>query len=209
MKYLFAALALAVVLAVGWMLLGPVSNPQVPVIGIAPQQPALPPLADGPPRIPAGEMEPEMPPELASIPLDPDAIASLRGARVFGDPRTPPIERSPPREQATAEELADPEKYAEFEGRAERKLKRSYVIESEKYVAQLRDDVERGKAIGIPPDEIAKVEQKIRGIEEMRARLLAEDPQLLDASSPAPPKPEVVDMNPPRPVITVTPDDGN
>lgn len=201
MKYLFAALTLAVLLLVAWMLVRPAAPLPVADIGAA-AAPATPLPAEGPPKIPAGPQEPEMPPELASIPLDPDAIASLRGARVFGDPRTPPIERSPPQEQATPDEIADPEKYASFEMRQERKVKRTYVIESEKFVAQLQDDIQRGKAMGIPPDEIAKVEQKIKGIQEMRARLLAEDPELLDTSSPPPPK-APVDLHPPRPVITV------
>lgn len=119
--------------------------------------------------------------------LDPDAIASLRGAREFGDPRTPPIGRSEPGEQATPEELADPQKYAEFEARQERKIKRAYVVEAAKYVAQLRADIERGKAMGIPADEIAKVEEKARRIEAMRASLLAADPALLDGGQPAAP----------------------
>lgn len=202
MKYLFAVLTLIVVLLIGWKLSRPADPVAVPVVA-APDSPASPAATAEPVRIPAGEQTPEMPPELADIPLDPDAIASLRGARIMGDPRTPPIERSPPREEATAEELADPDKYADFEGRAERKVKRTYVIESEKFIAQLRDDIERGKSIGIPEEEIAKVRQKIKGIEQMRAQLLAEDPQLLDPSSPPPPPKTQVDMHPPRPVITV------
>ena len=108
--------------------------------------------------------------------------AAVRGAREFGDPRTPPIGRSEPREQATPEELADPEKYAEFEARQDRKLKRAYVVEAERYVAQLRSDIEKGRALGIPADEIAKVEEKVRRIEAMRAELLAADPALLDGA---------------------------
>lgn len=201
MKYLFAALTLIVVLLIGWRMSRPADPVAVPVVA-APELPASSPSAE-PVRIPAGEQAPDMPPELADIPLDPDAIASLRGARIMGDPRTPPIERSPPREEATAEELADPDKYADFEGRQERKVKRTYVIESEKFIAQLRDDIERGKSIGIPEEEIAKVRQKIKGIEQMRAQLLAEDPQLLDPTSQPPPPKTQVDMHPPRPVITV------
>ncbi|MFZ5723295.1 MAG: hypothetical protein ACOY33_06505 [Pseudomonadota bacterium] len=188
MKYLFATLGALVLLLLLWLALRPpgtveLALPETPStetyegLGPAPAPVPVPASPDG---------EPELPPELADIPLDPDAIASLRGGRVFGDPRTPPIERSAPREEPTVDELADPERYAEYEARQERKIKRAYVIEAEKYAKQLREDIEKGKAMGIPADEIAKVREKVRRIEEMRAKLLADDPQLLDPSSPVP-----------------------
>lgn len=183
MKALFILLGLLAILLVGYAVWRPVAGPAV-----AP----LPPLAEQLPAAhrdfftPAAQPPPEDP-ELADIPLDEEAIASLRGGRMFGDPRTPPIERSAPQERASAEELADPAKYAEFEGRQERKLKRAYVIEAEKYIAQLHADLARGRAGGIPPDEIAKVEKKVKGIEEMRAKLLREDPGLLDGADTATP----------------------
>lgn len=177
MKYLFIALVVVALLLLAWVAWRPADAP-API--------ALPELAGAPPAAPAtpaytiqaGPGDPG--PALEDIPLDEGAIASLRAGIEYGDPRTPPIERSPAGEMASAEELADPAKYAEYESRQEKKLKRAYVIEAEKYVAQLRSDVERGKAGGIPPDEIAKVERKIKGIEEMRAKLLRDDPTLLD-----------------------------
>lgn len=186
MKYLFAAITLVIVLLVGWAVLRPATT--VPVMAV-PESAAgngAQVSMGGPMHVPARADDEEVDKSLDDIALDPEAIASLRGAREFGDPRTPPIGRSPPREQATPEELADPEKYVEFEARQERKLKRSYVIEAEKYTQQLRDDIERGKSIGIPPEEIAKVREKVRRIEAMRAQLLAEDPALLDVNSPTP-----------------------
>jgi hypothetical protein len=47
----------------------------------------------------------------------------------------------------------------------------------------LRSDVEKGRAMGIPPDEIAKVEKKIDGIAKMREQLLKDDPTLLSGSA--------------------------
>lgn len=179
-KVLFALLATVVVALLLWVALRPV--PPASYTLPAPPLPEdggsdwfSPPPGAG--ATTAGSTEtPEEPYD--EFDLDPAAIASLRGGREFGDPRTPPIGRDAPREQATPEELADPEKYAEFEARQERKIKRAYVIEAEKYVAQLRDDIAKGKTMGIPPEEIAKVEEKVRRIEEMRAKLLAADPGL-------------------------------
>lgn len=195
MKYLFAIIGGLVVLLLLWLFLRPADS--VTFTLPADDMPAYEGMdptrshTGGMMPLP-GEDEAEMPSEFDGIALDQDAINSLRGAREFGDPRTPPIGRSAPPEQATEEELADPEKYAEFEARQERKVKRAYVIEAEKYTQQLREDIEKGKAMGIPPDEIAKVQEKVRRIEAMRAKLLAEDPGLLDPGSPLPPRRETV-----------------
>lgn len=182
MKYLFAALGLVVVALLVWLLLRPAAAPEPVVLGPPPYDDVVDDAAAVTGMVPAGTATaaPEAGPE--EIVLDPGAVASLRGARELGfDPRTPPIGRDAPREEPTAEELADPDKYAEFESRQERKIKRAYVIEAEKYVRQLRADIEKGKAMGITPEEIAKVEEKARRIEEMRAKLLADDPGLLTA----------------------------
>lgn len=179
MKKLFIALGILVLALLAYLAFRPAPSASVALPAFSDEEPA----ADGAPGpTPLPETPGEavaMPDEFADIPLDPEAIASLRGGRVFGDPRTPPIERSAPQEQATAEELADPEKYAEYEARQEKKLKRAYVVEAEKYITQLREDIAKGKAMGIPPDEIAKVEKKVKGIEEMRAKLLKDDPTLV------------------------------
>lgn len=185
-RHLLIAIALLVLALLAWAALRPVvaptgSPPAGAEANLSPEE--IRGLSPGNAPVAGGDSAADFDP--AS--LDPDAIASLRGAREFGDPRTPPIGRSEPREQATPEELADPQKYAEFEARQERKLKRAYVIEAERYVAQLRDDIARGKAMGIPADEIAKVEEKARRIEAMRAELLAADPALLDGGQPPPP----------------------
>lgn len=182
MKYVIAGIVLVVAALLAWTLARTVDMPGIHVPGTGPA------AADGM-SSPAGTgyAAPSVAgsadalADITDMPLDPDAIASLRGAREFGDPRTPPIERSAPAEQATPEELADPARYAEFEARQERKMKRAYVIEAERYVSQLRDDVARARTMDIPAEEIAKVEEKIRRIEAMRQQLLAQDPGLLEA----------------------------
>jgi hypothetical protein len=186
MKYLFALVGVMALLLVGWVALKPVAGPLLPALPafMQPEPQEEPELALAP--VAGAPAENGMDDEFADVPLDEEAIASLRGGRIFGDPRSPPIEYSAPAEMASAEELADPARYAEYEGRQEKKLKRAYVIEAEKYVAELRSNVARGRAGGIPPDEIAKVEKKIKGIEEMRAKLLRDDPTLLGSADQEP-----------------------
>lgn len=182
LTHLFAALALLVAALLLWVLLRPADQAGFELPAWRDDSAAAAPAR---PARPVSDSDSDPAAEFADVPLDPDAIASLRGARELGyDPRTPPIGRDAPREQPSEEELADPEKYAEFEARQERKIKRAYVIEAEKYVRQLRDDIEKGKAMGIPPEEIAKVREKVRRIEEMRAQLLAADPGLLGTGNP-------------------------
>lgn len=188
MKYVFLLVAAAALGLLAWLALKPAAVPELaplpPMEAPAGDWFSTPPEAGSEPLDAGAEASDDA--EYDGIELDPEAIASLRGARLLGDPRTPPIERSAPGEAATAEELADPAKYAEYESRQEKKLKRAYVIEAEKYLEQLRSDVERGRAGGIPPDEIAKVEKKIEGIAKMREQLLKDDPTLLSGSSQQP-----------------------
>lgn len=184
MKPLLFAVAVVVLLLVAWAAMRPADAP--PVFALPDALSPAPAVGDMPvPATPPATTGAEPAEAYADIELDEEAIASLRGGILFGDPRTPPIERSPAGEMASAEELADPDLYAEYETRQEKKLKRAYVIESEKFIAQLRSDIERGRAGGIPPDEIAKVERKIKGIEEMRAKLLRDDPALLGGDKQA------------------------
>jgi hypothetical protein len=188
MKYVFILVAAVALGLLAWLALKPAAAPELaplpPMEASAGDWFSAPPEAGSEP-VDAGA-ESTADDEYSDIELDPEAIASLRGERLLGDPRAPPIERSAPGEAATAEELADPAKYAEYESRQEKKLKRAYVIEAEKYLEQLRSDVDKGRAMGIPPDEIAKVEKKIEGIAKMREQLLKDDPTLLSGSQPQP-----------------------
>lgn len=193
MKQLFLAALVLVVLLLGWVLL---SRPAAaPTTVLAPaavdaQEQATPAATDINTR--AGAAVPlagdgEYPQPGDPIELDPEAIASLREARLHGDPRTPPIERSAPRELPTAEELADPERYQEYEVRQERKVKQAFVAAAGPEAEKLRADIARGREMGIPEEEIAKAEEKLRRLEAMRAQLIEADPALAPPqASPTP-----------------------
>lgn len=107
------------------------------------------------------------------------AVTSLADARERGDERAPPIVRSSDGEQATPAELADPQAYGRYEARQHLRLLSAYVREADQAVPKLRADIERGRAAGIPPQQIAQAEEKARRIAALRAALLTEHPELL------------------------------
>jgi hypothetical protein len=100
-------------------------------------------------------------------------------ARENGDPQAPPISRNTaPTEQPTALELADPKAYQQFEGRQHLRQLAAFTQAAATEVPKLRDDIQRGRAAGIAPEQIAKAEEKVRRLEAMRTQLLQEHPEL-------------------------------
>jgi len=113
---------------------------------------------------------------------NPEVVASLRQARLEGDSRTPNLAPNHEREAATEEELGDHEQYLEYEQRQQKRVYRAYVEASKVKTAQLRSMIERGKAEGISDEEIAFAEEKVRGIEEMAAKLQQDYPDIMQDS---------------------------
>ncbi|MET3132191.1 hypothetical protein AAKU55_002461 [Oxalobacteraceae bacterium GrIS 1.11] len=135
------------------------------------------PLADWPPK----PLDPEL--DLKRVPLTPlepavPAAYSLAQAREHGDARTPPLVHEAPPAPPSAAELDDPKAYQQYEARQNMKLYAGYVRAADADLPRLRDDIERGRQAGISQEQIAKAEQKLRGIEAMRAQLLSEHPEL-------------------------------
>ncbi|MBB3121487.1 hypothetical protein [Pseudoduganella violacea] len=123
--------------------------------------------------------------ELKRVPLAPvdssgSAWLSMAQAREHGDARTPPIVRDT-ETQATpdANQLADHNAYQKFEGSQHARLLASYVAAAETELPRLRADVERARAAGIPEQEIAKVVEKIRLIEQTRKEILQRNQQAM------------------------------
>lgn len=107
------------------------------------------------------------------------AAHSLAQTRLHGDPEAPPIAQDastpmPPR--PTAQELADPRAYQDYEARQNAQVLAAYVKAVDQELPRLREDIERGRAMGISADQIAKAEAKARGLEAMRAQLLKDRP---------------------------------
>jgi len=113
---------------------------------------------------------------------NPEAVASMRQARLKGDSRAPKLGDYHEREQPTADELGDHEQYLEYERRQQKRVYRAYVEASKIKTAQLRSMIEKGKAEGISAEEIEFAEQKIRGIEEMAVTLQQDHPDIMEDS---------------------------
>jgi len=100
------------------------------------------------------------------------AAQSLAQARKNREPRTPPIQRdTETSHKPKAAELADPVAYQRFETR-----QNAQVLPPFARAAATRRHCAR--CAGIAPEDIAKAEEKLRRIEEMRTKQLAEHPEL-------------------------------
>ncbi len=113
---------------------------------------------------------------------NPEAVASLRQARLEGDSRTPNLAPNHEREKPTEEELGDHEQYLEYERRQQKRVYRAYVEASKIKTARIRSMIERGKAEGVSAEQIASAEDKIRGIEEMATQLQQDYPDIMEDS---------------------------
>jgi len=113
---------------------------------------------------------------------NPKTVASLRQARLEGDPRTPNLAPNHEREKPSAEELGDHDQYVEYEKRQQKRVYRAYVEASKIKTAQLRSMIEKGKAEGVSAEEITFAEEKIRGIEEMAITLQQDYPDIMEDS---------------------------
>jgi hypothetical protein len=171
MKTQLAALGLALLLGAVWMGRPDTSSRPMPLA--APPPPAA--------RVVRPVDTPRAGQWLAAVPNGPGADAAIPAAtsmalaRVQGDPRTPPLHVSAVAEAGpSAAQLADRDAYRAYEQGQQARTLAAFAAATEAELPFLRADVERARASGIPPAEIAKVEEKIRELERMR-RAIVED----------------------------------
>jgi len=114
--------------------------------------------------------------------LDPQAINSLREARLHGDSRTPPLLKQAPVETPTDEEVADHDKFIEYEQRQEKRLYQAYALASKEKIAGIQSmiDQAKGKDAGISDAQIEEAEQHIQQIEDMVSEIKQRFPDILD-----------------------------
>lgn len=129
------------------------------------------------------EAVPERDAQLQRVPLTPvdsssSAWLSMAEAREHGDARTPPLQRDEARTPPTAAELADPKAYQQYQQGQQLRVLGAFAGAAAAELPRLQADVERGRAAGVPPEQIAKVEEKIRRIEQQRRLILREHPEL-------------------------------
>lgn len=130
---------------------------------------------------PGGEVPPAPLPTqdspIAPIPeSNVDAAESMAKAMEHGDPQAPRVVRDEPREAPSAAELADPKAYQQYETRQNQRLYSQYVKAADNEIPRLQADIERARAAGLPPEQIAEGEEKLRRIQAMRDQLQADNP---------------------------------
>lgn len=136
-----------------------------------------PPAVAQPARAAASQAQPTAAPGRQWMAALPDtarpAWESMAEARVRGDERAPPLQAPAISEPGpTPAQLADPAAYRNFEQGRDAKVMRAYAAAVESEVPRLRADVERARAAGIAPQEIAKVEAKIARLERLRKSII-------------------------------------
>ncbi|MDF2445625.1 MAG: hypothetical protein K0S46_861 [Moraxellaceae bacterium] len=175
----FAVLAVLVVLAGRWLW-----NDSEGEVAATPEEgsvvrpiadtrlPALPPTGEVAPPPLAGSDSPLVPMPESTV----DAAESMAKAMEHGDPQAPKVVRDAPREAPTAAELADPAAYQRYEARQNQRLYSQYVQAADQEIPRLQADIQRAKAAGLPPEQIAEGEEKLRRIQAMRDQLQADNP---------------------------------
>lgn len=140
------------------------------------------PLKPAPVQLPLGDPVPVQPSgadvAVAVVDESVPAAVSMANARENGDSRMPPVVRSEPLEAPTSSELADPDSYQRYEQRQEIRLQKAYVKAADEEVPRLQQDIERGRAMGVAPEELAQAEEKLRRIRDMRDQLVTRNPDI-------------------------------
>jgi len=165
------AVAVAAGLA-GWYLAKPGEVPQAVPEAPAPRTAAvaaptpMPAAAAPVPAVPDGDGLRRVP--IAPVDARTPAWISMAQARESGDERTPPIQRTAPAEHPDASVLADHDAYASYQLEQKQRLAAAYVQAAAPELGKLHADLERGREAGVPPEELARVAEKIRRIEQQR-----------------------------------------
>jgi hypothetical protein len=108
-------------------------------------------------------------------------MSSMAAARLYGDHRTPPIERSAKtRVMPTQQELDNPDLYSEYEARNKPKVYKSFYRASEKKLEMMEALVEQGRKNGASEKNIREGEEKIAAMKAMRLKLEKEHDDLND-----------------------------
>lgn len=111
------------------------------------------------------------------------AVASLKDAMRYGDPRTPRLAESQQRELPSAQELADPALYLEYEARQQEQVYRSFLKASETKITELEALIAEGERDGgVSEEQLEEGRRKLEALRRSREEVIAEHPQAAQAS---------------------------
>ena len=113
------------------------------------------------------------------IKLNSQAISSLEFARLNGDNRSPPIQHRVLNQRANSQQLNDPDQYSNYQANKKKQLVRHYVEAAQPKIDRLKEQVKKAKEKGLPPEQLAEGEEKIKKLEEMVEQLKLQYPEVL------------------------------
>jgi len=111
------------------------------------------------------------------IKLDSQAISSLEFARLNGDSRSPPINHRVLNQRASQQQIDDPDQYANYQTSKKRQLIRNYIEVAQPKIDHLIEQVKAAKEKGLPAEQLAEGEDKIKKLEEMIEQLKLQYPE--------------------------------
>jgi hypothetical protein len=106
------------------------------------------------------------------------AAVSMAQARRQGDERAPPIDPPDPAQAALAPtpwDLSDPARYRDYEQRQQRQVRAAYLRAAQDQLPRWRAALAEARARGLPPEDIAAAEEKIRRLEAAQSMLRASE----------------------------------
>ena len=114
-----------------------------------------------------------------AIKLNSQAINSLEFSRLNGDSRSPPINHRVPSQRANQQQLNDPDQYNAYQADKKKQLIRHYVEAAQPKIDRLKEQVKKAKERGLPAEQLAEGEEKIKKLEEMVEQLNLQYPQAI------------------------------
>lgn len=106
------------------------------------------------------------------------AVASLKDAMKYGDPRTPRLAEAPQRELPTEQELADPKLYLEYQMRQKEQVYQSFVKAAAVKITELEALISAAEREGgVSEDQLEEGRRKLEALKRGRDEVLAEHPE--------------------------------
>ncbi len=114
-----------------------------------------------------------------TIPLKDQAIQSLKHARINGDKRSPPIHHSELTQRANPQQIDDPDQYSDFQANKKKQLISHYIQAIQPKIARLKEQIQEAKEKGLPAEQLAEGEDKVKKMQDMLNHLEQQYPELL------------------------------
>lgn len=112
--------------------------------------------------------------EQPALTLDSGAVASFSVSLSESDARAPELTPGLDPDSPPEEVLEDHDQYLQYEQQQTRKLYKAYVVAAEEKIIRLRGEVQLAAKEGLPQEQLAEGEEKLKRIEAMQRELQQE-----------------------------------